>query len=166
MYPTDHVFIFFRIFIFLQIFLINISMKPEETQTNYLYTWRTIECFHNIGPHADGIGPALGRQLVLQVCPPCPDYETPIIRLLAATALILLSDTGNMSWKVLNIADLFCLHGNIRPGNTTISLFFSASKLFFDFFVFLAKISRLYSFIWIKFSKLTTLKMSHPKGSR
>ena len=27
-YPTDHVFIFFRIFIFLQIFLINISMKP------------------------------------------------------------------------------------------------------------------------------------------
>ena len=69
-YPTDHVFIFFRIFIFLQIFLINISMKPEETQTNYLYTWRTIECFHSIGPHADGIGPALGRQSVLQVCPP------------------------------------------------------------------------------------------------
>ena len=49
MYPTDHVFIFFRIFIFLQIFLINISMKPEVTQTNYLYTWRTIECFHSIG---------------------------------------------------------------------------------------------------------------------
>ena len=44
--------------------------KPEETQTNYLYTWRTIECFHSIGPHADGIGPALGRQSVLQVCPP------------------------------------------------------------------------------------------------
>ena len=37
-YPTDHVFIFFRIFIFLQIFLINISMNPEVTQTNYLYT--------------------------------------------------------------------------------------------------------------------------------
>ena len=53
-YPTDHVFIFFRIFIFLQIFLINISMKPEVTQTNYLYTWRTIECFHSIGQHADG----------------------------------------------------------------------------------------------------------------
>ena len=69
-YPTDHVFIFFRIFIFLQIVLINISMKPEVTQTNYLYTWRTIECFHSIGPHADGIGPALGRQSVLQVCPP------------------------------------------------------------------------------------------------
>ena len=69
-YPTDHVIIFFRIFIFLQIFLINISMKPGETQTNYLYTWRTIECFHSTGPHADGIGPALGRQSVLQVCPP------------------------------------------------------------------------------------------------
>ena len=37
-YPTDHVFIFFRIFIFLQVFLINISMEPEVTQTNYLYT--------------------------------------------------------------------------------------------------------------------------------
>ena len=60
----------FRIFIFLQIFFINISMKPEETQTNYLYTWRMIQCFHSIGPHADGIGPALGRQSVLQVCPP------------------------------------------------------------------------------------------------
>ena len=69
-YPTDHVFIFFRIFIFLQIFLINISMKPEITQTNYLYTWRTIDCFHSIGPHADGIVPALGKQSVLQVCPP------------------------------------------------------------------------------------------------
>ena len=65
-----HVFIFFRIFIFLQIFLINISMKPEETQTNYLYTWRTIDCFHSIGPHANGIGLALGRQSVLQVCTP------------------------------------------------------------------------------------------------
>ena len=67
--------------------------------------------------------------------------------------------------KVLNIADLFCLHGNIRPGNTTISLFFGALKIIFDFFVFSVKISRLYSFIYIKFSKLTTLKMSHPKGS-
>ena len=75
-YPTDHVFIFFRIFIFLQIFLINISMKPEVAQTNYLYGWRTIECFHSIGPHADSIGPALCRQSVLQVCP--PDYKTPI----------------------------------------------------------------------------------------
>ena len=55
-------------------------MKPEETQTNYLYTCRTIECFHSIGPHADGIGPAL-------------DYETPIIPQLATTALILPSDT-------------------------------------------------------------------------
>ena len=69
MYPTDHVFIFFKIFIFSQIFLINISMNLEVTQTNYLYAWRTIECSHSIGPHADGIGPALGRQSVLQVCP-------------------------------------------------------------------------------------------------
>ena len=40
-------------------------MKPEVTQTNYL-----IECFHSIGPHAGGIGPALGRQSVLRVGPP------------------------------------------------------------------------------------------------
>ena len=129
-------FYFFQNFIFLQIFLINISMKPEVTQTNYLYTWRTIECFHSIGPHADGIGPALGRQSVLQVCPP-------VSWLLWSYRLI----RGNMWCKVLNIADLFCLHGNIRPGNKTISLFFGALKLFFDFFVFLVKISRLYSFI-------------------
>ena len=37
-YPTNHVFIIFRIVLFLQIVLINISMKPEVTQTNYLYT--------------------------------------------------------------------------------------------------------------------------------
>ena len=49
--------------------------------------------------------------------------------------------------EVLYIADLFCLHGYIRPGNIAISLFFGALKLFFDFFVFLVKISRLYSFI-------------------
>ena len=66
--------------------------------------------------------------------------------------------------KVLYIADLFCLHGNIRPGNLTISLFFGALKCFFDFFVFLGKIGRLYSFIQVKFSKLTKLKMFHPKG--
>ena len=52
-----------------------------------------------------------------------------------------------MWYKVLYIADLFCLHRNIRPGNITISLFFGALKLFFDLFVFLVQMSRLYSFI-------------------
>ena len=52
-----------------------------------------------------------------------------------------------MLCKVLYIAELFCLHGNIRPGNITISLFLGALKLFFDFFVFLVKISGLHSFI-------------------
>ena len=46
--------------------------------------------------------------------------------------------------KVLYIADLFCSHGNIQSENIIISLFFGALKLFFDFFVFLVKISRLY----------------------
>ena len=82
-YPTDP-----RIFIFLQIFLIDISMNPEVIQTNYLYTWRTIECFHSIGPHADGIGPALGRQAA--------GVSSRVLtkkHQLAATALILPSDT-------------------------------------------------------------------------
>ena len=52
-----------------------------------------------------------------------------------------------MWFIMLYIADLFCLHGSIRPGNITISLFFGALKLFFDFLVFSVKISRLYSFI-------------------
>ena len=64
-------------------------MKPEVTQTNYLYTWRTIECFHSIGPHADGIGPALARQSVLQVY----SRILAIRHQLAGTALILPSDT-------------------------------------------------------------------------
>ena len=43
--------------------------------------------------------------------------------------------------EVLYIADLFCLRGNIRPGNITISLFSGALKFFFDFFVFLVQMS-------------------------
>ena len=49
--------------------------------------------------------------------------------------------------KVVYTADLFCLHGNIRPGNKTSSGFFGALELFFDLFVLLVKISKLYSFI-------------------
>ena len=37
-YPTDHDFILFRVFIFKKIFYINISMKPLKTRTNVLYT--------------------------------------------------------------------------------------------------------------------------------
>ena len=59
---------------------------------------------------------------------------------LAAIAMITPSKTWEYMWcKVLYFADLFCLHGNIRSGNITISLFFCALKLFFDFFVFLVK---------------------------
>ena len=53
--------------------------------------------------------------------------------------------------KVLYIADLFCLHGIIRPENITIVLIFGALKLYFDFLVFLVKISKLYSFIKLNF---------------
>ena len=38
--------------------------------------------------------------------------------------------------KVLYIADLFCLHGNIRPGNITISHFFGAQIVFFFTFLY------------------------------
>ena len=53
-----------------------------------------------------------------------------------------------MCRKVRYIADLIYLHGNIRPGNITtlyVTLF-RCFKIVFDFFVFLVKISRLYSF--------------------
>ena len=43
---------------------------------------------------------------------------------LAATALILQSDTWEYVMESAEYRDLFRLHGNIRPGNTTISLFF------------------------------------------
>ena len=75
MYPTDHVFIFFRVFIFLQIFLINISIKPEVTQTNYLYTWRTIFALGHM------LMASAQRWVDNQCCRcvlPCPDYKTPI----------------------------------------------------------------------------------------
>ena len=68
---------------------------------------------------------------------------------LAVFALISPSKTWESgAWcKLLYIAYLFCLHGNIWPENISISLFFVALKLFFDFFVSLVKISRLYSSI-------------------
>ena len=92
-----------------------------------------VECSYIIGPHVDAVVPALGRQSVLQVYPPCPDYKTPI----SGNFFDLnVHDVGIMWRKVLYIADLFCLHGNIRPGNITISLFFGAFKLFFDFLYF------------------------------
>ena len=79
-YPTDHVLIFFRIFIFLQIFLINISMKPEETQTNYLY--RLPEGRLNVFTALGHMLMASAQRWVDNQCCrcvlPCPDYETPI----------------------------------------------------------------------------------------
>ena len=41
-----------------------------------------------------------------------------------------------MLCKVLYIADLFCLRGNIRPGNITISLLFGALNFFSTFLYF------------------------------
>ena len=64
----------------------------QVTQTNYLYTWRTIECFHSIGPHADGIGPALGRQSV-QCSAGVSSRVLTMRHQLAATGLVLPSDT-------------------------------------------------------------------------
>ena len=66
-------------------------MKPEVTQTNYLYTWGTIECFHSIGPHVDGIVPALGRQTISVTG--VSSRVLTIRHQLAAIALILPSDT-------------------------------------------------------------------------
>ena len=45
-----------------------------------MYTFRMVECKHNIGPHVDAAGPALGRQSVLKAnAPPplpCPQLKT------------------------------------------------------------------------------------------
>ena len=71
---------------------------------------------------------------------------------------------GNMSCEVLYIADLFCLHGNIRPGNITISLFFRALILFFDFFVFLVQISRLWASYELNFQNWQNWKCLIPRG--
>ena len=79
-YPTDHVFIFFRIFIFLQIFLINISMNPEVTQTNYLY--RLPEGRLNVLTVLGHMLMASAQRWVDNQCYrcvlPCPNYKTPI----------------------------------------------------------------------------------------
>ena len=91
-------FYYFKIFIFLQIFLINISKKPEVAQTNYLYTWRTIECFHSIGPHANGIGPATISAAGVS------SRVLTIRHKLAATALILPSDT----WEYVMQSAEYC----------------------------------------------------------
>ena len=58
--------LFFSKFLyFLKYFFFKISLNP-------------VECSYSIGPPVDAVGPALGRQSVLQVYPPCPDYKTPI----------------------------------------------------------------------------------------
>ena len=72
-------FLFFQNFhIFTNIF--NQHFYETRSNPNKLFVYL-------IGPHADGIDPALGRQSVLQVCPPVTMRHK-----LAATALILSSD--------------------------------------------------------------------------
>ena len=72
---------------------------------------------------------------------------------------------GNMWCKVLNIADLFCLHGNIRPWNTTISLFFGALKLFFWLFLYFQLRSVGYIALYkLKFQNWQHWKCLIPRG--
>ena len=77
MYPTDHVFIFFGIFIFLQIFLINISIKTRSNpkKTNCIPE-RRLNVFTALG-HM--LMASAQRWLYNQCCRcvfPCPDYKT------------------------------------------------------------------------------------------
>ena len=70
-YPTDHVFYFFQIFyIFTNIF----NQHFYETRSNpnklFVYLMDDWMFSQHWATHADGIGPVLGRQSVLQVCPP------------------------------------------------------------------------------------------------
>ena len=56
---------------------------------------------------------------------------------------------GNLWYKGLyTYCRLFCLHGNIRPGNKTSLVFFSALKLFSNFFYFyLSLVGYIYLYI-------------------
>ena len=47
-------------------------MNQLKTQTSFLYTLTLAK------GRLNAVGPALGRQAVMQVYPPCPDYKTPI----------------------------------------------------------------------------------------
>ena len=124
MYPPDHDFIFFRVFRFLKIFFINISMnrlKPKQTFCipNYLLKdgWMFLQHWAKCWCRWPSIGQTISAA---GVSPPCLDYKTPIS-----------GDCFNWSHRPRrgNIADLFCLHGNIRPGNITIPLFFGALRV-------------------------------------
>ena len=82
---------FFRIFIFFSNILINISMKPEVAEKNYLYTEGRLNVFTALG-HVLMASAQLGWTIsvagVSSRVLPCP-----IRHQLAATALILPSDT-------------------------------------------------------------------------
>ena len=96
---------------------------------------------------------------MLHVCPPCPDYKTPIS---GDCFDLIVQDVGICGVKCCILLTCFVYKAKY---DLEILLFFVALNSFLTFFVFLVKISRLYSFIENKFSKFTKLKMSHPKGS-
>ena len=82
------------------------SMNPLKTQTKFLYTLALLKdgwMFLQHLAHVDTVGPALGRQSVLQVYPPPPHVLT-IRHQLAAIALILPSKT----WEYVVKSAVYC----------------------------------------------------------
>ena len=106
-----------------------------------------VRCKHIIGPYVD-VGLALGRQSVLQTTPtPCPHFKTTING--GASFMWLVIDNAYFGQNVF----MCCImHSLLFTWQHTICIktsldVFSAFKFVFGLFVFLAKKSRLCSFI-------------------
>ena len=151
LHPTDHDFIFFRVFRFLQIFFIYIYMNPTVTQTNFLYTWTPAKGRLNV-PTALGhmLMPSAQRWADIRCCRGTP-LINPFPQQLRAAAIdvtMWLLWSCRLRWSVFAAYIVVCckqtcLHDSICLGNRACFVFFSASTLFSLHFC----ICRLYSFI-------------------
>ena len=81
-YPTDHDFIFYGIFIFLKMFFYSLfyesDCNPNKLFVHLNTCLRTFECSYSIGQHVDAVGPALSRHSVLRGNPPDQPVPTAI----------------------------------------------------------------------------------------
>ena len=84
MYPPDHDFIFFRVFRFLKIFFINISMKCLKPKQTFCIRKHLLkERLNVLTALGHMLMPSAQRWETLSAAgvwlsPPCPDYKTPI----------------------------------------------------------------------------------------
>ena len=130
--------------IFTNIF--NQHFYETRSNPNKLFEGR-LNVFTALGQHAGGIGPALGRQSVLQVTRcvlSCPDYKTPISGDCSDLTVCYVA-ICHVKYGILLTCFVYMAIYDLEIQLDYITIF-RYFKLFFDFFVFLVKISRLYSF--------------------